>query len=73
MQAAYIYLSHEKVVRTDPVQLDPMVNIDYDARGQIVGIEILGRLSRLDLELPKNTEKKPDCEIRINGITVKPN
>ncbi|WP_067721400.1 DUF2283 domain-containing protein [Nocardia yamanashiensis] len=56
--AAYIYLTHEilpggvaKTVSVDPMTIGGMVNLDLDAEGRIVGIEVLGAKSRLDPHL----------------------
>ncbi|UGT44126.1 DUF2283 domain-containing protein [Nocardia yamanashiensis] len=56
--AAYIYLAHEilpggvaKTVSVDPMTIGGMVNLDLDAEGRIVGIEVLGAKSRLDPHL----------------------
>lgn len=56
--AAYIYLTHEilpggvaKTVSVDPMTIGGMVNVDLDAEGRIVGIEVLGAKSRLDPQL----------------------
>jgi uncharacterized protein YuzE len=40
LEAAYVYLSHEQVVRTEEL-VESVLMVDYDANDQIVGIEIL--------------------------------
>ncbi|MFB8003245.1 DUF2283 domain-containing protein [Nocardia sp. NPDC056000] len=56
--AAYIYLTGEippggvaTVVPVDPNAVGGMVNLDLDANGVIVGIEVLGASSKLDPDL----------------------
>ncbi|MFE6857262.1 DUF2283 domain-containing protein [Nocardia sp. NPDC057668] len=56
--AAYIYLTREipaggvtKTVPVDPIAIGGMVNLDLDANGVIVGIEVLGARSKLDPDL----------------------
>ncbi len=40
--AAYIQLSSEPVARTETVQQDrPLINFDYDAEGNLIGIEVV--------------------------------
>ncbi|WP_405166395.1 DUF2283 domain-containing protein [Nocardia sp. NBC_01499] len=56
--AAYIYLTREilpggvaTTVSVDPIAIDGMVNLDLDAEGRIVGIEVLDARARLDPDL----------------------
>ncbi|WP_067685960.1 DUF2283 domain-containing protein [Nocardia jejuensis] len=56
--AAYIYLTQDipsggvaKMVPVDPIAIGGMVNLDLDADGVIVGIEILGASAKLDPDL----------------------
>ena len=46
--AAYIELSEEPVART--VEFDPLINLDLDAHGVVVGIEILGEGVQIPFE-----------------------
>lgn len=50
--ALYIYLSSKKIVRTACVSEN--MNIDLDAKGSIVGIEILD----ISFQIPKNSLEK---------------
>lgn len=56
--AAYIYLTDKispggvtRTVPVDPIAIGGMVNLDLDAEGVIVGIEVLGARAKLDPEL----------------------
>lgn len=65
--AAYIYLADEMtpVARSypcDPVAVESIINLDFDATGRLVGIEILGankKLSRDLLLTAKRIDKLP--------------
>ncbi len=48
VDAAYIYLAAEipaggvaRTVPVDPREIDGMINLDFDAEGRLVGIEVL--------------------------------
>lgn len=48
VDAAYIYLTTEipaggiaRTVPVDPREIDGMINLDFDAEGRLVGIEVL--------------------------------
>jgi len=43
--AAYLYLSDEKITRT--TEMNTEINFDYDALGKVVGIEFLNAKSQL--------------------------
>jgi len=51
--AAYIYVDVPgpgKAVKTyccDPIEIDGMINLDFDAAGRLIGIEVLGASSKL--------------------------
>ena len=47
--AAYIRLSHQKII--DSAEVAPGVVFDYDAEGRIVGIELLDARAQLAPEL----------------------
>jgi uncharacterized protein YuzE len=54
VDAAYIYLQPDgegvrvaKMYACDPVAVDGMINLDFDAAGCLVGIEVLGARSKL--------------------------
>jgi uncharacterized protein YuzE len=49
--AAYLEISNEDAVTTQ--QLEPGIIADYDAKGNIVGIEILSISKRKNTPLPK--------------------
>lgn len=48
LDAAYLRLSRAKVARTDEV-LEELLLADYDAKGRLVGIEILGPVKLKDV------------------------
>lgn len=61
--AAYIYLSDEIGMGgvADSVPLDPaanrgMINLDFDAEGRLVGIEVLAASKRMPLGLLKDMD-----------------
>ena len=42
-RAAYVRFSRKKVARTQPIMTDGcIVTVDFDARGDVVGIELVG-------------------------------
>lgn len=52
--AAYIYLVDPRtkprsahMYACDPVAVDGMINLDFDADGRLIGIEVLGAASKL--------------------------
>jgi uncharacterized protein YuzE len=49
--AAYLEISEAEIESTR--QLEPGIVIDYDARGHVVGIEILSISKRTNTPLPK--------------------
>ena len=64
VDAVYIYLDYpNKVNTTDSFSIDKLlpfgdVNIDFDMKGLIVGIEILNASKYLSANFLKNAEKK---------------
>lgn len=60
--AAYIYLSAIKAgeaVKTypcDPKEVDGMINLDFNAAKQLIGIEVLGASARLPKSLLDGAE-----------------
>ena len=59
--AAYIYLQSPgtpvaKMVACDPVDVDGMINIDFDAAGRLVGIEVLDARGKLAPEVLAGVE-----------------
>jgi len=44
IEAAYVYLSKKKVARTKEIVEDALL-ADYDAKGQLIGIEILAPIN----------------------------
>ncbi|MGI0016421.1 MAG: DUF2283 domain-containing protein [Nitrososphaera sp.] len=66
--AAYIYLTDQmppvaRMYRCDPVTVDGMINLDFHATGQLIGIEVLvasKKLSRELLSTAKRIDKLPD-------------
>jgi uncharacterized protein YuzE len=60
--AAYIYLSDtgEKSAKTypcDPSEVQGMINLDFNAANQLIGIEVLGASKRLPKALLESAEK----------------
>jgi uncharacterized protein YuzE len=56
--AVYIYLQDDilagDAVRTypcDPIEVDGMINLDFDRDGRLIGIEVLGAKNKLPPEL----------------------
>ncbi|WP_331725681.1 DUF2283 domain-containing protein (plasmid) [Streptomyces xanthophaeus] len=62
--AAYIYLTDPQV-RTrssrmypcDPVEVDGVINLDFDEQGRLIGIEVLGAGSKLPEYLLASSER----------------
>jgi uncharacterized protein YuzE len=57
VDAAYIYLADEirpgavaKMVPVDPLAINGMINLDFDAEGRLLGIEVLAASKRLPRE-----------------------
>lgn len=58
VDAAYIYFQAEigfggsaRMIPIDPVEVGGMVNLDVDAEGRILGVEVLGASKLLPTEL----------------------
>jgi uncharacterized protein YuzE len=52
VNAAYLYLSPEpvraaKTYPCDPIDVDGMINLDFDSEGRLIGIEVLAASSKL--------------------------
>ncbi|MEU4239651.1 DUF2283 domain-containing protein [Actinoplanes sp. NPDC026619] len=52
--AAYLYLTDPQAARTvarmypcDPIDVDGMINLDFDADGRLIGLEVLGASTKL--------------------------
>lgn len=65
--AAYVYFTDPEVRRKvasmypcDPVDVDGMINLDFDEDGRVVGIEILGARSKLPAYLLQRAERLDD-------------
>ena len=59
IEAAYVYLSKNKVTRTKEVVEDVLM-ADYDSKGQLVGIEILAPIQVSEIaKLVKRPQKTP--------------
>lgn len=59
--AAYIYLADERsmVAKTylcDPLEVNGMVNLDFDADGRLVGIEVISARAKLSAALLDEAE-----------------
>ncbi|MFJ3639730.1 DUF2283 domain-containing protein [Streptomyces sp. NPDC090108] len=64
VNAAYVYLTepqaHVKSARTypcDPVDVDGMINLDFDEQGRLIGIEVLAASSKLPKYLLDSAER----------------
>lgn len=62
--AAYVYLTDPQVsvksarmYACDPIDVDGMINLDFDASGRLVGIEILAADSKLSKYILDNAER----------------
>ncbi|MEH0547230.1 DUF2283 domain-containing protein [Streptomyces sp. NPDC054884] len=62
--AAYIYLTEPQArvtaARTypcDPVDVDGMINLDFDEQCRLVGIEVLAASSKLPVHLLRSAER----------------
>lgn len=63
VDAAYIYLAAEiraggvaRTVPVNPLEIDGMINLDFDAEGRMVGIEVLDASRFLSPELLASAE-----------------
>ena len=61
--AAYIYLVDEikyggaaRTYPCDPLQVNGMINLDFDADGRLVGIEVLDASKKLHKEILKDSK-----------------
>ena len=64
VNAAYVYLTDPQVVpkssRTypcDPIDVDGMINLDFDEHGRLIGIEVLAASSKLPEYLLESAER----------------
>ncbi|MFE4599347.1 DUF2283 domain-containing protein [Kitasatospora indigofera] len=64
VNAAYVYLTDPQVqprsARTypcDPVDIDGMINLDFDEQGHLIGIEVLAASSKLPEYMLKSAER----------------
>jgi uncharacterized protein YuzE len=62
--AAYIYFTDPEVVMPvarmypcDPVEVDGMINVDFDAHDRLVGVEVLAASSKLPKYLLDSAER----------------
>lgn len=51
-----------KTYPCDPVEAGGMINLDFDAEGRLLGIEVLGAASRLPREVLSSFEPEEDRE-----------
>ncbi|MFJ6087989.1 DUF2283 domain-containing protein [Streptomyces sp. NPDC092369] len=64
VNAAYVYLTEPQARVTsarmypcDPVDVDGMINLDFDERGRLIGIEVLAASSKLPEYLLQSAER----------------
>lgn len=64
VDAAYIYLADEiwlgnaaKTYPCDPIEVDGMINLDFNWEGKLIGIEVLGASTKLPPELLQLAER----------------
>ncbi|GGN56848.1 hypothetical protein GCM10011579_018430 [Streptomyces albiflavescens] len=64
VDAAYVYLTepqtHVKSAHMypcDPVDVDAMINLDFDEQGRLIGIEVLAASSKLPKYLLQTAER----------------
>ena len=64
VNAAYVYLTqpqaHVRSARMypcDPVDVDGMINLDFDEQGRLIGIEVLAASSKLPAYLLQAAER----------------
>lgn len=64
VDAAYVYLTEPRVrVKSarmypcDPVDVDGMINLDFDEQGRLIGIEVLAASSKLPAYLLQSAER----------------
>ncbi|MDX5568800.1 DUF2283 domain-containing protein [Streptomyces sp. ID05-04B] len=62
--AAYVYLTEPRarvtsarVYPCDPVDVDGMINLDFDEQGSLIGIEVLSASSKLPEYLLQSAER----------------
>ncbi|NEB36444.1 DUF2283 domain-containing protein [Streptomyces sp. SID14515] len=62
--AAYVYLTEPQAHVTsarmypcDPVDIDGMINLDFDEQGHLIGIEVLAASSKLPEYLLQSAER----------------
>ncbi|WP_309107669.1 DUF2283 domain-containing protein [Arthrobacter sp.] len=65
VDAAYIYLADEiwlgnaaKTYPCDPIEVDGMINLDFNSEGRLIGIQVLSASAKLPPELLKLAEKR---------------
>ncbi|MBM9503224.1 DUF2283 domain-containing protein [Actinacidiphila acididurans] len=65
--AAYVYFTEPqlrvKSARTypcDPVDVDGMINLDFDEQGRLIGVEVLAASSKLPAYLLQSAERLDD-------------
>jgi uncharacterized protein YuzE len=64
VDAAYVYFTEPQVrvqsahtYPCDPVDVDGMINLDFDEHGRLIGIEVLAASSKLPEYLLKSAER----------------
>ncbi|MFD6275182.1 DUF2283 domain-containing protein [Streptomyces sp. NPDC060209] len=63
MDAAYVYLTEPqarvsaRMYPRDPVDVDGMINLDFDERGRLIGIEVWAASSKLPEHLLQSAER----------------
>ena len=67
VNAAYIYFTDPQVLNKvatmypcDPIEVDGMINLDFDESGRLLGIEVLAASSKLPQFLLDQAERDDD-------------
>ena len=61
--AAYIYFSNfpadrvEKTYSCDPIEVNGMINLDFDGKGALIGIEVMDASKKLSKEILDQAKK----------------
>ena len=54
---ADLKVTYDRTYPCDPVDVDGMINLDFDEQGRLIGIEVLGARSKLPEYLLRTAER----------------